>query len=85
MPNELFNQMNGVQPQMNGAQPQMNAVQPQMNDGGFSQLIAEVRRMQQTFKGDPRATVQQLISSGQMTQEQFNQYAQLANQIVKLM
>lgn len=55
------------------------------NDGGFSQLIAEVRRMQQTFQGDPRAEVQRLLNSGQMTQAQFDQYARLANQIIQWM
>lgn len=74
MPNGLFDQLN-----------QPHAARPQMNDGGFSQLIADVRKMQQTFKGDPRDAVQRLLNSGEMTQEQFNQYAQLANQIMAMM
>lgn len=56
-----------------------------MNDGGFSQLIAEVKRMQQMFQGDPRAEVQKLLNSGQMTQQQFNQLSQMANQVMNLM
>lgn len=58
--------------------------QPTPNDGGFSQLVAEVRRMQQTFRGNPQEEVQRLLQSGQMTQEQFNRYAQMANQIVPM-
>ena len=58
--------------------------QPAPNDGGFSQLVAEVRRMQQTFRGNPQEEVQRLLQSGQMTQEQFNKYAQMANQIAPM-
>ena len=58
--------------------------QPAPNDGGFSQLVAEVRRMQKTFRGNPQEEVQRLLQSGQMTQEQFNRYAQMANQIVPM-
>lgn len=58
--------------------------QPAPNDGGFSQLVAEVRRMQQTFQGNPQEEVQRLLQSGQMTQEQFNRYAQMANQIAPM-
>lgn len=46
------------------------------------QLVQDARKLKQTFTGDPRKTVEQLVSSGQMSQEQFNQYAQIANQIV---
>ncbi len=58
--------------------------QPVANDGGFSQLVAEVKRMQQTFQGNPQQEVQRLLQSGQMTQEQFNRYAQMANQIAPM-
>jgi hypothetical protein len=58
--------------------------QPAPNDGGFSQLVAEVKRMQQTFRGNPQEEVQRLLQSGQMTQEQFNKYAQMANQIAPM-
>lgn len=71
MSNPLFNMLGGNQ--------------PMMNDGGFSQLIAQVKQMQQTFQGDPRAEVQRLLNSGQMTQQQFNQYSQMANQILAMM
>ena len=58
--------------------------QPAPNDGGFSQLVAEVKRMQQSFRGKPQEEVQRLLQSGQMTQEQFNKYAQMANQIAPM-
>lgn len=50
--------------------------------GGFAEIIAEAKRMQQNFKGNPQQEVQRLLQSGQMTQEQFNQLAQAASQIM---
>ncbi len=49
--------------------------------GGLGQIIAQVKQMQQNFPGDPRQEVERLMRSGQMTQAQFNQLAQAANQI----
>lgn len=54
--------------------------QNQMNP--MMQLINDARRLKQTFQGDPRQTVQQLVASGRMSQQQFNQYAQIANQLI---
>ena len=52
----------------------------QMNP--MAQLLADARRLKQTMTANPRETVQQLVASGQMSQEQFNQFAQIAQQIV---
>ena len=52
---------------------------------GFSQFIQEVKNLQRTFKGDPRQEVQRLLNSGQLSQAQFNQYAQMASQIMEAM
>lgn len=51
----------------------------------FSQIIEQAKKLKQTFQGNPRETVQQLLNSGQMTQEQFNQYSQIAQQVVQSM
>ena len=63
----LFTALNGNNPQ------NMNPMQ---------QLIADARRMKQTFTGNPKEEVQKLLNSGAMTQDQFNQYAQIANQLI---
>lgn len=52
----------------------------QMNP--MAQLVADAKRMKHTFTGNPKAEVQKLLNSGAMTQEQFNQYAQIANQLI---
>ena len=54
----------------------------QQNMNPMQQLIADARRMKQTFTGNPKEEVQKLLNSGAMTQEQFNQYAQIANQLI---
>ena len=52
------------------------------NGGGnnFFNLMNRFQQFRNTFQGDPRATVQQLLDSGQMTQEQFEQLSQMAQQ-----
>lgn len=55
--------------------------QPQQNDGGFSAMMQEFNRFRSAFQGNAKAEVQKLISSGQMSQSQFNQLSQMANQI----
>jgi hypothetical protein len=47
----------------------------------MSQLVTEARRLKKTMQ-NPRAEVERLLQSGQMSQSQFNQFAQIANQII---
>lgn len=51
----------------------------------YNQIIAEAQKLRQSFQGNPKEEVQKLLNSGAMTQAQFNQYSQLANQIVQFM
>lgn len=47
----------------------------------MQQLIADARKLRQTMQ-NPRAEVERLLQSGQMSQQQFNQFSQIAQQIV---
>ena len=47
-------------------------------------FVNQFNKFRSTFMGNPEQQVKQLISSGKMSQEQFNQYAQMANQLSKL-
>lgn len=58
--------------------------QPQMNSG-FANLMSQFNQFRQNFNGDPKAQVQQLLDSGRMTQEQFNQLSQAATQFQQMM
>lgn len=64
--NQLFNALNG------GQQPANN---------GFSNFMNEFQRLQQTVK-NPRQEVERLLQSGAMSQQDFNLFGQIANQIM---
>ena len=64
--NPLFNVLNG------GQQPANN---------GFSNFMNEFQRLQQTVK-NPRQEVERLLQSGAMSQQDFNRFGQMANQIM---
>ena len=72
MPNPIFNRFN----QSNPSPGPLSNVQNMVNQ--FNQFRAQ-------FQGDPKAQVQQLLDSGKMTQEQFNQLSNLANQFQSMM
>ena len=64
--NPLFNALNGVQRPANN---------------GFSNFMNEFQRLQQTVK-NPRQEVERLLQSGAMSQQDFNRFGQMANQIM---
>lgn len=47
----------------------------------MDQLVADARKLKQTMQ-NPRAEVERLLQSGQMSQQQFNQFSKIAQQIV---
>ena len=47
----------------------------------MQQLAEDARKLKQTMQ-NPRAEVERLLQSGQMSQSQFNQFSQIAQQIV---
>lgn len=67
--NPLFNILGG------GMQPQ----------NSMMNMITQLSQFRQTFQGNPKQQVQQLLNSGKMSQEQFNQLSQMATQIQNMM
>ena len=51
----------------------------------LSNLVQQIKQFQQTFKGDPRAEVERLVRTGQMSQADFDRYAQTANQLMQML
>ena len=51
----------------------------QMNP--MAQLVADARKLRQAMQ-NPRAEVERLVQTGQMSQQDFNRYSQIAQQIV---
>lgn len=69
MANDLFKQLGGVKP----------------NDGGFSEFVKQFRQFKANYQGDPRAEVQRLLQSGQMTQAELDQLQNTAQQFAAMM
>lgn len=61
--------------------PLFNALNGGQQANPMQQLIADARRIRNTVQ-NPRAEVERLLQTGQMSQSQFNQFSQIAQQIV---
>lgn len=48
-------------------------------------MLQQLMQFKNSFKGDPRAQVQQMLNSGRVSQAQYDQAVQMANQIQKMM
>lgn len=53
--------------------------------GNAMQMMQQFNQFRQQFTGDPQKQVQQLMDSGQMNQNQFNQLYQMAQQFRQMM
>ena len=47
-------------------------------------IMQRFNQFRQTFQGDPQQQVQQMLNSGRISQEQYNQAVQTANQIMRM-
>ena len=72
--NPLFNLLGG------GGNPFQNTP-----FGSAMNMINQFNQFRQSFKGDPRQQVQDLLNSGKMTQEQFNTLQNMANQFKNML
>ena len=54
--------------------------QPSQNQS----MLQQFNQFASNFRGDPKAKVEELIRSGQMTKEQFSEYSQMATTLRKL-
>lgn len=50
-----------------------------------SDLIKRFNEFRNTFKGDPRQQIQQMLNSGQITQQQYDQAVQKANALARML
>lgn len=73
MANPLFNLLNN-QMQMPINTPMGNAMA----------MLKQFQQFKNSFHGDPKTEVMKLLNSGQMSQAQFNQYQQMAQQFQSL-
>lgn len=52
---------------------------------GMQQMMQRFQQFQQAFRGDPRQQVQQLLNSGRVSQQQYNQAVKMAQQFQKML
>lgn len=72
MSNPLFNQLN-------------NQSNLPFGFGSPIEMAQSFSQFKQTVQGDPKQMVQNLLNSGQMSQEQFNQLSSMANSLKNIL
>ena len=56
------------------------------NNNQFGNLIQQAQAFKRQFTNiNPRAEVERLLNSGQMSQAEFNHYSQIAQQVAQMM
>lgn len=66
--------------------PLYNLLGNQMpNLGRMGNIIQQFQQFKNTFQGDPKQQVQMLLNSGKVSQAQYNQAVQMAQQLQKMM
>ena len=56
-----------------------------MMPNNITAFMNQLQQFRRTFQGDPRQQIQQMLNSGKITQAQYNQAVQQANQMVQMM
>lgn len=63
-----------------------NPIFQQMNPmNNIQQVLQRFKQFQQSFHGDPKQQVQQLLNSGRVSQQQYNNAVQLAQQFQRML
>ena len=66
-----------------------NPIYQQMGSGmpnnSMTQMIQRFQQFRQAFTGDPRQQVQALLNSGRVSQAQYDQAVQMAQQMQRMM
>ena len=60
---------------------------PQMGGpfGNIQQMMQRLQQFRQTFQGDPRQQVEQMLNSGKISQSQYNSAYQMAQQFQRFL
>lgn len=62
-----------------------NVLGGQQQTNQMTNLVNQLNQFRQSFSGDPKQQVQQLLNSGRMSQSQYNQLSQMATQIQNML
>ena len=61
-----------------------NPLSQMLNSQPTNNILQRFQQFRQSFKGDPQQTIQQLLQSGKVTQEQYDKAVQMAQQFKQL-
>lgn len=56
-----------------------------MGNNSMTGMMQRFQQFSQMFRGDPKQQVQQMLNSGKVSQAQYNQAVQMANQLQRMM
>ena len=62
----------------------MNPLYQQMQPQQNTNLLQKFQQFRQQFQGDPQQMIQQMMNSGQVNQNQYNQAVQMAQHFQKM-
>lgn len=63
-----------------------NPLYNQLNNSNDMQgLISRFQQFRNSFQGDPRQTIQQMLNTGRISQAQYNNAVQMANKLHNLL
>lgn len=65
------------------ANPLFNTMGNQTNP--MADIIRQAKDFRKQFTGNPRQEVERLLQTGQMSQQDFNRYSQIAQQVIQAM
>ena len=65
--------------------PLFNMLGGQMNQHPMMQMMQRFQQFRQNFRGDPGQQIQQMLNSGKISQGQYNQAVNLAQQLQRMM
>ncbi len=63
----------------------MNPLFQMMGGNNMPPIVQQFLQFKQTFKGDPQQQIQQLLNSGKVSQEQYNQAVQQAKALQQML
>lgn len=52
---------------------------------GMPRIMQQFMQFRNQFQGDARSQIQSMMNSGKISQEQYNQAVQMANQLMRMM
>ena len=62
----------------------MNPLYKELNTQPGNNLLQRFQQFRQQFRGDPRQQVQNLLNSGKVSQDQYNNAVRMAQQFQKM-